>query len=135
MGYYPYVILGKNSNNWTLNANFGYNFIKSPRDEPLRNQYIYDFSAERHITKDWSVFVEMFGNRSPAAGVDNTVAGALATQYHFSISVNAFVSVGYDTDQFLVIRPGFNIEFQGETGAGTQITNQSDTWLRKLAKI
>lgn len=111
MDYYPYVILGKNSNNWTLNANFGYNFIKSPRDEPLHNQYIYDFSAERHITKDWSVFVEMFGNSSPAAGVDNTVAGALATQYHFSKTVNAFVSVGYDTDQLLVIRPGFNIEF------------------------
>lgn len=25
--------------------------------------------------------------------------------------VNAFVSVGYDTDQLLVVRPGFNIEF------------------------
>ena len=53
----------------------------------------------------------MSGNRSPASGVDSTVAGAIATEYHFSKHVNAFVSVGYDTVQLLAVRPGFNIEF------------------------
>ncbi len=62
-------------------------------------------------TKDRSIFAEIFGNSSPARGQDGTVAGAIATEYHFSKTVNTFVSVGYDTEALLSIRPGFNIEF------------------------
>lgn len=86
-------------------------FIKSPHDQPLRDQYIWDFSAERRMTPKWSIYVEAFGNSRPAVLADSTVAGALATEYRFSNHINACVSVGYDTDQLLVVRPGFNIEF------------------------
>lgn len=49
--YYPYVILGKKCGNWIFNANFGYDFITSPSDGPLKNQWMYDLSAERVITE------------------------------------------------------------------------------------
>ena len=111
LDYYPYLIFGKTTGDWVFNANFGVDFIKSPHDEPLRDQYIWDFSAERRMTPNWSIYAEAFGNSRPAVGEDSTVAGALATEYRFSNHINAFVSVGYDTDQLLVIRPGFNIEF------------------------
>ena len=95
--YYPYVILGKKYGNWIFNANFGYNFITSPSDEPLKNQWIYDFSTERVITEKWSLFAEVFGNSKAAAGEKSTFAGAIATEYKFTEHYNAFFSVGHDT--------------------------------------
>ena len=110
--YLPYVILGKTWGPWVLNANFGYNFITSPsRDEPLKNQFIYDLSIERKITENWSVFAEIFANTSPALGQTGAFSGATATEYHFSDHLAAFVSVGYDTDGMVNVRPGFNFEF------------------------
>src|SRR5205814_1715516 len=38
--YYPYVILGKHVEHWIFNANFGVNFITSPRHERLKDQFI-----------------------------------------------------------------------------------------------
>ena len=108
--YYPYVILGKTTENGVFNANFGVNFIKSPKDEPLRDRYIWDFSAERRITPNWSIYAEVFGHSRAAAGEDSTVAGALATEYRFSKHINAFISVGYNSDKLLAVRPGFNFE-------------------------
>ncbi len=58
-----------------------------------------------------SVFVEMFGTSSPAARGESTVAGAIATEYRFGRHVSAFMSVGYDTDELLAVRPAFNVEF------------------------
>ncbi len=109
--YYPYVIFGKKLGHWIFNANFGYNFITSPADEPLENQWIYDFSVEREITDKWSVYAEIFGNSIPAVGEKATFSGAVATEYRFTKNFNAFVSVGYDTDHLFNVRPGFNIEF------------------------
>ena len=96
---------------YVLNANFGYNFITSPRHEKLNNQLIYDFSVERIMTPRLSVYAEAFANSSPTSGQRDTLSGALATEYHFSKHFNAFVSVGYDTDHLANIRPGFNIKF------------------------
>ncbi|MEA3211038.1 MAG: putative MetA-pathway of phenol degradation [Chthoniobacter sp.] len=110
--YLPYLIFGKTIGDWVFNANFGYNFITSPsRDEPLKNQFIYDFSAEYKITPKWSVFGEVFANSSPAVGERGTFSGAVATEYKITDHFNAFVSVGYDSDELMNIRPGFNIEF------------------------
>src|SRR5207245_624852 len=36
--YNPFIIVGKTWGPWVLNFNLGYNFITSPKDEPLRNQ-------------------------------------------------------------------------------------------------
>lgn len=109
--YQPYIILGKTFDKWVFNINLGYDFVTSPKDEPLRNQLIYDFSTEYKITEKLSVFAEIFGNSSPAVGEKSTFAGALATEYRFTKHFSAYLSVGYDTDQLLAIRPGFNIEF------------------------
>lgn len=109
--YLPYIILGKTIGDWVFNANFGYNFVTSPGDEPLKNQFIYDFSVERKITEKWSVFAEIFANSSPATGQTGTFAAAIATEYKFTEHFNAFVSVGYDTDHLVNLRPGFNFEF------------------------
>ncbi len=110
--YLPYVIFGKTYGNWVLNANLGYNFITSPaKDQPLKNQFIYDFSVERKITPKWSVYAEAFANSSPALGQTGTLSGALATEYHFNNHFNAFVSTGYDSGHLFNVRPGFNLEF------------------------
>lgn len=109
--YYPYVILGKHVGNWILNANFGVDFIGRVDGEDLRNQGIWDFSAERVVSDKLSLYGEVFGNTSPARGQKGTVAGAVAMEYQSSPHFNWFVSVGYDSDQLFNIRPGFNIHF------------------------
>lgn len=109
--YYPYVILGKHVGNWILNANFGVDFIGRVDGEQLRNQGIYDFSAERVLSNKLSVFGEVFGNSSPAKGEKSTAAVAVAMEYQVTDHFNYFVSVGYDSDNLFNIRPGFNIHF------------------------
>jgi len=109
--YQPYVIFGKKFGHWILNANFGYDFVTSPGDEPLRNQFIYDFSVEREITEQWSVYAEVFANSTPAVGVNGTFSGAIATEFRFTKNFNVFVSVGYDSDGLFNVRPGINFEF------------------------
>ena len=110
--YLPYVILGKTYGPWVLNANLGYNFITSPsKAESLKNQFIYDFSVERKVTPKWSLYSEIFSNSSPAVGERGTFSGAVATEYRFKKNVNAFVSVGNDSNRLSNVRSGFNIEF------------------------
>ncbi len=109
--YYPYLIFGKKIGHWIFNANFGYDFITSPRGDKLSNQFIYDLSVEREITDKWSVYAEVFANTKPTVGEKGTFSGAIATEYKFNEHFNAFVSVGYDTDQLFNVRPGFNIPF------------------------
>ncbi len=109
--YYPYIILGKKWGDWLFNANFGRDFIKSPADEPLKDQWIYDFSAERVVTEKLSLIAEIFGESKPAAGEKAVFAGAVATEYKFTEHYNAFLSVGYDTDHTMAIRSGFNITY------------------------
>jgi len=111
LDYYPYVILGKNIGDWVLNANMGEDVITSPPGQPLRNQFVWDFSVERKITPAWSIYAEAFSNSSPAVGEPGTTSGALATEYRFSEHVNVFISAGYDSSDLMIIRPGFNIEF------------------------
>ena len=77
----------------------------------MKNQFIYDLSAEYEITKTWSVYGEVFANSSPQSGTRGTFSGALATEYRFNEHFNVFVSVGYDTDKLFNVRPGFNVEF------------------------
>ena len=107
--YYPYFIFGKKIGHWLFNANFGYDIITSPAGEKLSNQFIYDLSIEREITDKWSVFVEVFANTKPTVGEKGTFSGAVATEYKITNHFNMFVSVGYDTDQLMNVRPGFNI--------------------------
>ena len=109
--YYPYIIVGKKFGHWILNANFGYNFITSPSGEELKDQWIYDFSVEREITDHWSVYAEIFGNSKPSADEKATFAGAVATEYKFTKHFSALLSVGYDTDHVLSVRPGFNVSW------------------------
>jgi hypothetical protein len=109
--YQPYIILGETFGPWILNANLGYDFVTSPKNEPLKNQFIYDLSLERQITSNFSVFAEIFGNTSPAAGEKSTFAGAIAAEYKFTEHFNVFTSIGYDTDDLATIRSGFNIEW------------------------
>ncbi|WP_157947748.1 transporter [Abditibacterium utsteinense] len=110
--YLPYVILGKTSDPYVFNANLGTNFITSPtKNEPLKNQFTYDFSVEHRLTPKLSVFAEAFANSSPALGERGTFPGAVATEYHLKNRFNAFVSTGYDSGHLINIRPGFNLEF------------------------
>ncbi len=109
--YLPYIILGKTFGPWVLNANFGYNFITSPRGQSLNNQFIYDISAEYEITPSWSVYGEIFANTSPQSGARGTFSGAVATEYRFTKHFNAFISIGYDTDRLFNVRPGLNYDF------------------------
>ena len=136
--YQPFVIIGETYGPWIFNENFGIDFVTSPPDEPLHNQLICDFSVERKITDNWSVFAEVFANTSPARGESNTYAGALATEYKLfapppvgalpsteaqldvpppepeprgPFEVSVFASVGDDSDRLLALRTGFNIEF------------------------
>jgi Putative MetA-pathway of phenol degradation len=109
--YQPYVIIGKTFGAWTWNANVGYDFVTSPAGEPLKNQFIYDLSVQRNLTRDLIVFAEIFGNTSPAAGEKGTVSEAIAAEYKFNEHFNVFASLGYDSDKMTTYRTGFNIEF------------------------
>jgi len=109
--YQPYIILGKTIGPWICNANFGYDFVTSPKDEPLNNQFIYDFSVQRNVTDRLGLYAEIFGNSSPASGEKGTFAGAIAAEYKFNEHFNVFTSLGYDTDHVVTLRSGFNIEF------------------------
>ena len=109
--YQPYVILGKTSGPWVFNANFGYDFVTSPRDEPLSNQWIYDLSVERKMTDDLSLFAECFGNSRPARREKGTFAWALAAEYRLDEHFSVFASVGDDTDRLKNLRFGFNFEW------------------------
>lgn len=109
--YQPYIILGKTIGWWTCNANFGYDFVTSPAHEPLKNQFIYDFSIQTKLTEKLTVFAEVFDNSSPAKGESGTFAGAVAAEYEFNKNFNVFTSIGYDTDDVVTVRSGFNLEF------------------------
>lgn len=110
--YMPFVILGKTfGNNWIVNANIGYDFVTSPKDESLKDQVILDLSVERRITDRLSFYVESFYESKPVPGEKSVVSGAVATEYHFDKHFNAFVSVGYDSEKLVSIRPGLNYEF------------------------
>lgn len=109
--YQPYIILGKNIGPYIWNANFGYNFVTSPSDEPLRNQFIYDLSVQRNVTDKLALYAEIFGNSSAAKGENGTFAGAIAAEYKFTEHFNVFTSLGYDTDDVMTLRSGFNIEW------------------------
>ncbi len=112
--YQPYIILGKTCGNWVFNLNFGYDFVTAPPKESkknFKNQFIYDFSTEYKVNSKLSIFGEVFANSTPGIGEKGTFAGALATEYKFTDHINAFLSVGYDSDGLLIVRPGFNIEF------------------------
>lgn len=109
--YQPYIILGKNFGSWICNFNLGYDFVTSSKDEKLKDQIISDFSVEYKFTPKFSMFAEIFANSSPAKGENGTFAGAIATEYRFTEHFSSYLSVGYDSDSLLSIRPGFNIEF------------------------
>lgn len=109
--YYPYVILGKHFGDWIANANLGVDFIGKVSGENLRNQGIADFSLQRVINDQWSVYGEVFGNTKVSDGEKGTVAAAVATEYQVNNFFNVFVSLGYDSDDVASIRPGFNIHF------------------------
>ena len=106
------MIIGKHfGDNWIMNINLGVNFIGRVEGENLKNQGIYDLSLQRIVSDKVSLFAEVFGNTSPADGVNSTFAGAIAMEYQVTDHFNWFVSAGYDTDQLFNIRPGFNIHF------------------------
>lgn len=109
--FQPYVIIGKHFGEWTLNANFGVDLVGRVPGADLRDQFIWDFSVQRTLTENLSVFAEMFGNSSPAIGEKGTVAGAVAMEYQLGKHCNVFLSVGYDSDKVVTLRPGFNVFF------------------------
>jgi len=109
--YQPYIILGKVIGPWTWNANLGYNFVTSPSDEPLKDQFIYDLSVQTNLTPDLTVFAEIFSNSSPASGEKGTFAEAIAAEYKFNEHFNVFTSIGYASDKVTTFRSGFNIEW------------------------
>ncbi len=110
--YQPYIILGKNFGPWICNFNLGYDFVTSPsKGDKLKNQVISDFSVEYKFTPKFSMLAEIFANSSPVKGEKGTFAGAIATEYRFTEHISTYLSVGYDTNSVLSIRPGFNIEF------------------------
>jgi Putative MetA-pathway of phenol degradation len=109
--YYPYVILGKHVGDWIFNANLGVDFIGRVRGANLRDQGIFDLSAERKISDRLSLFGEVFANTAVAKGEKGTQAVAAAFEYQQTSNFNYFVSVGYDSDKTYNIRPGFNIHF------------------------
>lgn len=109
--YLPYIILGKTYGPWVFNANLGYNFITSTKDESLKNEFIYDLSVERKLTEKLSVYAEIFSNSAPTAGDTGTFSEAVAVEYRFNETFEVFTSIGYDTDNMTNIRSGFNIKF------------------------
>lgn len=109
--YQPYLIVGKTFGSWILNGNFGYDFVTSPKSEPLKNQWIYDLSLEKRVTEKFSIFAEIYGNTAPSATEKSTFAGAMSVEYKFNETYAVFTSVGYDTNDTAIIRSGFNIEF------------------------
>jgi len=108
--YQPFLIVGKTYGPWVFNFNIGYDFVTSPNDEPLKDQWISDFSVEYIIRENWSVYFETFYNSSPARGEKETLSFAVATEYRLSDHWNVFVSLGDDTDGLITARTGFNYE-------------------------
>ncbi len=109
--YQPFIIIGKTYGPLIVNFNLGYDFITPTSDERLRDQFNADISVEYVIVPEWSVYAETFVNSSPVAGERGTVSFAIATEYRFTEHVNAFVSIGDDTDQVANVRFGMNFEW------------------------
>ena len=109
--YQPYIILGKKIGPWVWNVNLGYDFVTSPKGEPLRNQFIWDLSVQRDVVENLTLYAEIFSNSSPAIGEKGTFAGAIAAEYKFNAHYNVFASLGYDSDHVSAFRSGFNFEF------------------------
>ena len=107
--YTGYLIFGKNIGGVDFNANLAYESFGSKPDEKINNQVIYALSADRNLTEDLSVYAEIFGNTKPSDTDPASFAGALATEYRLTKHVNAFVSVGYDTDNTETVRSGIKL--------------------------
>ncbi len=106
--YTAYIILGKTIGGWEFNANAAGETFGSPAGTKLKNQFIYDFSANHAITKRLTGYAEVFGNTPPESGVSSTLSGAVALEYELSKHTNVFISEGYDTDHLTTTRIGFN---------------------------
>jgi len=109
--YQPYIILGKHIGPWICNANIGYDFVTSTKDENLKNQIILDLSVQRNVTENLGLYAEIFSNSSPVKGENGTFAAAIAGEYKFNEHFNVYTSLGFDTDKVMTLRSGFNIEF------------------------
>ena len=106
--FQSYVIVGKTIGGVELNLNLGYEFIGKTDTADLKNQVIYDISADFPVGERTTFYVEAFGNTSPEYGVSSTNAISVGAEYQISQHVNAFVAVGDDTDDLKVGRIGFN---------------------------
>ena len=109
--WYPYFIINKHFGAWDINVNLGAEFFGQTGSEYLRTQLIYDLSIQHPITKRLEGIVEIFGNTKPNSSEQATFAGAVALEFEIKKHFNIFLSVGYDTDKTLSVRPGFNIPF------------------------
>jgi len=93
-----YLVLGKKIGEWDFNGNIAFETFGSPVGTQLKNQLILDLSADRQISKTWSVYAETFGNSSPEAGINRTIAAAIGLEHDFAAHFNAFSSLGFDTE-------------------------------------
>jgi len=111
--YYPYLIFGQHYGGWTFNANLGVNYANSgdKTDNPIQDngsfdkKIVWDLEAETELAPDLTGFFEVF---SAEEGI-KTVSTAL--EYKITKNFNAFVSLGYDEEDTVILRPGFNLEF------------------------
>ena len=106
--YTGYVILGKQIGPIDFNANLAYETFGSPDGEKLKDQFIYALSADHNLTDDWSVYAEVFGNSSPATGLDGDFTAGLGTEYKLTNHVNVFTAAGEDTSNLKFLRTGIN---------------------------
>ena len=107
--YTAYLILGKKIGNVDFNANVAFETFGQPSDgEVLHDQVIFDLSAEYPLSRDWTVYAEIFGDTIPANMRDGTFSGAIAAEYNINEHVNAFLSIGDDTDDLKAARFGVN---------------------------
>ena len=107
--YTAYLILGKKIGNVDFNANLAFETFGQPSTgEDLHDQIIFDLSAEYPVAPRWTLYAEVFGDRIPANVNEGTVAGAIGAEYAINEHVNAFLSVGNDTDDLKTGRFGVN---------------------------
>ena len=65
-------------------------------------------SAEYPLSRDWTLYAEVFGDTIPANMADGTISGAVAAEYRITEHVNTFVSIGDDSDELKAARFGVN---------------------------
>ncbi len=104
-----YLILGKELGPLDFNVNLAGERFGSPPGEKLKDQFIYDTSAQFDLGKSLALYAEYFGNSAPTDDAPPVHAHSFAAEISLTTHFNAFLSFGRDSEGMDDVRSGVNL--------------------------